>query len=175
MTRADTINRLIVQLRGETQEGRPEQHFVVNRAGEVVSHLVGDTNMVLTGGIPAALLAGAVTLHQHPGTLNWPPSEDDLVNALAVGEAQTIIVTSVGIHRLTGRHPKPAEHDRFAALLEAAQIIETRAARRLGWYGSKEAVPRRLKSRFPEALAAELRALAEAYPEFITYRFEPWT
>lgn len=160
---------IIARLQPLTVEGSLEHHYVVSMAGEVLSHLVGSETEIDTSGVANEMLHDAITLHNHPG-LPFPPSENDIVNALACGERATFVVNAAGVGRLQTRWPAVGAEDRFRALLDAAQTLETRAGHRLGWYGGKR-VPQRLFTRWPAAAEDEIWDLAMAYPEFVDYAF----
>lgn len=165
--------RLITQLRSELGPGSRERHFVV-RDGQVVSQLIGDETHINTGGIPDAVLAGATTIHQHPGPLDWPISENDIVNALATAEALTLVVSVGGLHSWASRHPDQGEEAEFGRLFDRAESIEARAAAAVGWTGGMHVPADLLAGSLLPAIAHEVQALARDYPQFVSYRFEPW-
>lgn len=168
---ASQLLTIIAALRPLTAPGSFEHHYLVSGEGAILSHLVGDENEIVTG-LPNEALHDATTIHNHPGSEAFPPSENDIVNALACGERATFVVNVAGIARFRCRWPVAGEEDRYRALLDSAETLETRAARRLGWYGG-QGMPRRLFNRLPAMIEAEIHALVAAYPEFSNYAFVP--
>lgn len=163
------LDEILAYLRTRLDGRAREEHYVIGLDGRLRSHLVGESDQVITGGILAPVLRGAITVHQHPG-YPQPPSENDLVNALAVGERFTLVLARDGIHRLAIRWA--ARNTRYAALLSAAESVDDRAARRIGWHGGRN-VPIGVYRRLAPAVAAEIAALAAAYPQFLDYRRFP--
>jgi hypothetical protein len=164
------LDEIVAYLRTRLGDKAREEHYVIGLNGQLRSHLVGERTEVITGGIPVKVVRGAITVHQHPGQA-CPPSEHDLVNALAVGERFTFVVARDGVHRLRIRQPERSV--RYSALLDAAETIEARALKRSGWYGSSTSVSRVALRRMMPTLAAEIVALAAAYPQFLDYRRFP--
>lgn len=161
------LDQVLRDLRGKLVTGSLEEFSVIAPDGRLLAHRIGANDQVITGDISSKTLHGSITVHQHSGLPAFPPSENDLVNALSAGERFHLVVARDGIHRLRIR--QPARSARYEALLSSAETLEARAATRVGWHGGKT-VPRPLFAKLPAAVGAEIATLAKAYPDFLSYR-----
>jgi hypothetical protein len=166
-----TISNVVNHLQNRLGPQHGEEHFVVQSgSGRILSRLKGrpGAGEIDTGKIPTKRLAGNISVHNHPGVSKGalcPHSENDLTNALAVGERRSIVVTKPGVHTVEVRHPTDErDHPDFERLLDKAERLEQDLPIRPTPHNEKQ---------YGQAVHGRLGQLAQEHSRWMSYHFEP--